>query len=128
MHRNTENAKQALSSAIEAVNSGKLVGLYPEGTVVEEGKPHPYKTGAARLAIATCAQVLPVGQWGAQQVIPHSPTPWKVIKGIVSRPRCLLIIGAPLEPQDDETIATFTQRIQETVTELSSLAREVLTN
>ncbi|BBH18176.1 1-acyl-sn-glycerol-3-phosphate acyltransferase [Nocardioides baekrokdamisoli] len=62
----------ALSEAIAAVNAGELVVVYIEGSITKDptGWPMVPKTGAARLALATGAPVIPVGQWGAQEILP----------------------------------------------------------
>lgn len=68
VHRGTANANSSLESAIEAVRSGECVVVYAEGTITRDpdGWPMRAKTGAARLALATGAPVIPVAQWGAQ--------------------------------------------------------------
>jgi 1-acyl-sn-glycerol-3-phosphate acyltransferase len=47
----------AIASAIAALEAGEVVGLFPEGGVMREG---PWLRGAARMAIATGAPLLPV--------------------------------------------------------------------
>lgn len=71
--RASADAKNALSAAIDAVNAGECVVVYPEGTLTKDpdGWPMVGKTGAARIALATDAPVIPVGQWGAAQVLPR---------------------------------------------------------
>lgn len=75
VHRGTAQGGESLATALEAIQEGRLVALYPEGTIpanhVRLGKG---KTGAARLALATGAPVIPVGQWGAQHVMPLRKT------------------------------------------------------
>jgi 1-acyl-sn-glycerol-3-phosphate acyltransferase len=62
----------ALSEAIDAVDSGELIVVYIEGSITKDptGWPMKGKTGAARIALATGAPVIPVGQWGAQELLP----------------------------------------------------------
>jgi 1-acyl-sn-glycerol-3-phosphate acyltransferase len=71
VERGTSNAAQALSQAIDAVNRGTAITVYPEGTITLDPDLWPMqgKTGAARIALATDAPVIPVGHWGAQQII-----------------------------------------------------------
>lgn len=73
VHRNTGDAADAFTAAVEAVRSGQLVAVFPEGTLTRDPDLWPMrgKTGAARIALATGAPVVPVGQWGAHQVIPR---------------------------------------------------------
>lgn len=62
----------ALSEAIAAVKAGELVVVYIEGSITKDpsGWPMVPKTGAARLALATGAPLIPAGQWGAQEILP----------------------------------------------------------
>lgn len=75
-----------LEAAIAALEAGELVALMPQGTIprgpaffdpVLKGR-----WGAARLAAATRAPVVPVGLWGTEQVWPRSsrlPNLWNVV-------------------------------------------------
>lgn len=73
VHRNTGDAADAYRSAVEAVRKGQLVAVFPEGTLTRDPDMWPMrgKTGAARIALATGAPVIPVGQWGAHRVLPR---------------------------------------------------------
>lgn len=75
--RHTKDASLALQAAVEALEKGELVGIYPEGTVTREpGKwPMVAKTGVARLALLSGAPVVPVAQWGAQEILDSYRTP-----------------------------------------------------
>lgn len=70
VYRETEDASAALSAAVGALRRGECVVIYPEGTVTRD--PHKWpmaaRTGVARLALLSGAPVVPVAQWGAQQV------------------------------------------------------------
>ncbi|MCU1624918.1 MAG: 1-acylglycerol-3-phosphate O-acyltransferase [Frankiales bacterium] len=70
VHRNTADASAALKDAVDALHRGELITIYPEGTVTRDpGKwPMAARTGIARLALLSDAPVIPVAQWGAQQI------------------------------------------------------------
>jgi 1-acyl-sn-glycerol-3-phosphate acyltransferase len=70
VHRGTVDAIKALHSAIEAIEGGGTVVIYPEGTTTMEPNLWPMraKTGVARLWLATGAPVVPVVMWGPQQI------------------------------------------------------------
>ncbi|MBS3105899.1 1-acyl-sn-glycerol-3-phosphate acyltransferase [Candidatus Woesearchaeota archaeon] len=53
------NQKQAYIEAKKLINSGEIVGIFPEGHL--EAKVRNPKTGAIRLALETNAPILPIG-------------------------------------------------------------------
>lgn len=73
VERNSARASDALTKARAALADGKAVTIYPEGTVTDDPELWPMapRTGAARLALTTSAHVVPVGQWGAHEVMRH---------------------------------------------------------
>jgi 1-acyl-sn-glycerol-3-phosphate acyltransferase len=77
VHRNTADASLALKDAVDALHRGELIAIYPEGTVSRDpGKwPMAARTGVARLALLSGAPVVPVAQWGAQQILDSYRTP-----------------------------------------------------
>jgi 1-acyl-sn-glycerol-3-phosphate acyltransferase len=70
--RMSAGAAEAFDAAVRAVRDGECVGVYPEGTITRDpaGWPMRGKTGAARIALTTGCPVIPVGQWGAQELLP----------------------------------------------------------
>jgi 1-acyl-sn-glycerol-3-phosphate acyltransferase len=70
--RMSDTAGSAFDAAVEAVRAGELIGVYPEGTITKDtdGWPMRGKTGAARIALATECPVIPIGQWGVQDLLP----------------------------------------------------------
>ena len=73
--RGTSAAVGSLHAAIEAVNAGECVVIYPEGTLTRDPNlwPMSAKNGIARIALSTGAPVIPAAQWGPQEVIaPYS--------------------------------------------------------
>ncbi|HEU0102985.1 MAG TPA: lysophospholipid acyltransferase family protein [Mycobacteriales bacterium] len=71
VHRETSDAALALRDAVAALDAGGCVVLYPEGTVSRDPDKWPMvaKTGVARLALLSGAPVVPVAQWGAQEIL-----------------------------------------------------------
>lgn len=69
--REREGAHVAYMAAVEAVKSGELLGVYPEATLTRDPNHWPMtgKTGLARIALETGAPIIPVAQWGAQEII-----------------------------------------------------------
>lgn len=75
VYRGTATAINAYRDAIAALERGECVALYPEGTTTKDPDLWPMmaKTGAARLALASGAPVIPIAQWGAHEVIENRP-------------------------------------------------------
>lgn len=70
VHRKTADASLALRDAVQSLQAGELVLIYPEGTVTRDPEKWPMlaKTGVARLALLSGVPVVPVAQWGAQEI------------------------------------------------------------
>jgi 1-acyl-sn-glycerol-3-phosphate acyltransferase len=78
VYRNTGKAADAFRAAVAAIEEGKCVGVYPEGTLTRDPDLWPMvgKTGAARIALATRCPVIPVAQWGPQALLePYAKKP-----------------------------------------------------
>jgi 1-acyl-sn-glycerol-3-phosphate acyltransferase len=95
VERESAVASQSLQHAIAFLNSGHLLGVYPEGTLTRDKNywPMKAKTGIARLAILTKAPVIPCAQWGAQQILPAYSKKFKLFP----RSRVRVIAGKPLD-------------------------------
>lgn len=70
VYRSTTGAGDALRDAVAALRNGKAVIIYPEGTITQDPDYWPMiaKCGVARLALYSGAPVIPVAQWGPQDV------------------------------------------------------------
>jgi len=72
------DAAAAASAAIEAAKKGETVVVYPEGTITKDPDLWPMcaKTGAARIALTAEVPLIPVAQWGAQDILaPYGKAP-----------------------------------------------------
>ncbi|ROR92187.1 lysophospholipid acyltransferase family protein [Nocardioides aurantiacus] len=121
--RQTDRAVSAYDAAVEAVRRGECVGVYPEGTITRDpdGWPMRGKTGAARIALATGAPVVPIGQWGAQEVLPA----YTARPHVLPRRTTHYKVGDPVDLQDlagreltPEVLAEATDRIMAAITVL----------
>ncbi len=72
VRRESTHSKDALIAAAEAIEKGRALVIYPEGTITRDPDLWPMrgKTGTARLAFTTGCPVVPIGQWGAQELMP----------------------------------------------------------
>lgn len=66
-------AKQTLQASEDLVKHGRGVIVYPEGTLTRDPDLWPMrgKTGAVRLALDAGLPIIPVAQWGAQDIMPR---------------------------------------------------------
>lgn len=98
VERETPGGRGALDAAIEAVRSGELLVVFPEGSVTKDPDLWPMrgKTGAARIALATGAPVIPMGQWGAHELMPAYGRPH--LRG--GRKHVIVKVGDPIDLSD----------------------------
>jgi 1-acyl-sn-glycerol-3-phosphate acyltransferase len=71
----------AFAAALEVLESGRALGIFPEAGRSKAGVMNPLKTGAVRLAIAANAPIIPVTITGAYDAWPSSrlvPFPRKI--------------------------------------------------
>lgn len=92
-------SEEPLQAAQDALAAGELVAVMPQGTIprgpaffdpVLKGR-----WGAARLAAASGAPVIPVGLWGTEKVWPRSSRTPDVTK-ILRAPRVRVTVGDPM--------------------------------
>lgn len=78
VYRETREAGAALVNAVKRLEAGGCVVVYPEGTITKDPDlwPMSARTGIARLFLATGAPVIPISQWGAQN-LPGKWRPWR---------------------------------------------------
>jgi len=105
----------ALDVAIETIRGGALAGIFPEGTVNPEPEAGLMRgrKGAARIALATDAPVVPVGIWGTQARWPkaglHLRRPW--------RPVVAISYGEPIPAKGDAGSAADVQAFADVITD-----------
>jgi len=126
--RASRDAVGAYDAAVAAVRGGKCVVVYPEGTITRDPGLWPMvgKSGAARIALATGAPVIPVGQWGAQELLaPYAKRP-----DLFPRKLITMKVGDPIDLSDltsqeqtPATVAAVTDRIMATLTDLVEQVR-----
>lgn len=60
----------AILAGVRALKTGKVVGIYPEGTRSPDGRLYRGKTGVARLALEAQVPVVPVSISGTREILP----------------------------------------------------------
>ena len=121
--RNTASAGDSLTAGIHAVEAGDAVAVFPEGTLTRDPDLWPMagKTGIARLALTTRAPVIPVAQWGAQNLLARygkllKPFPRKLVTVVAGPPVYLDDLYG--RPQDTKTLREATERVMAAITGL----------
>lgn len=97
--RNSAKAQDALKFAAAALAEGKCIAMYPEGTVTADPEvwPMTMRPGAVRLAMQSGAPLIPVGQWGANFVMPGKRPG---LPRLIPRKTVYLKAGDPVEISD----------------------------
>lgn len=111
------DAGAALRHAERALADGKLLVIYPEGTIHPQFDGRNAKTGAARLALSCRVPVVPAVAWGGQQVGTKSG---RLRLGL--RSAHVVRIGAPLTVAAHETVADVTTRVSNAIEQLLEVA------
>ncbi|MFI1093071.1 lysophospholipid acyltransferase family protein [Streptomyces sp. NPDC020917] len=121
--RATADAAAAYRAAVEAVNKGECVAFYPEGTLTRDPELWPMvsKTGVARVALLTKAPVIPVAQWGANELLP----PYAKKLNLLPRKTHRVLAGPPVDlsafygkEPTSEVLREVTEAIMEAVKDL----------
>lgn len=71
VYRESADAQQSLRDGTAALNDGKVVIIYPEGTITRDPNTWPMhaRTGVARLALTADVPVVPMVHWGTHRVL-----------------------------------------------------------
>ncbi|UPK73634.1 1-acyl-sn-glycerol-3-phosphate acyltransferase [Nocardioidaceae bacterium SCSIO 66511] len=125
--RNTRSAADAFAASEDAVRDGGCVIFYPEGTISRDPDLWPMrgKSGAARVALETGCPLVPVAQWGSNEVLyPYTKRPHLIPRKTVS-----FTMGAPLDLDDlraqPVTPATVREATDRLMREISRLLGDI---
>lgn len=128
VYRDSADAQQSLRAGIQALDDGKLVLIYPEGTITRDpaGWPMHSRTGVARLALSSDAPVVPMVHWGTLDVYDHYRGKFRPLP----RKEVVVRCGAPIDmsayrgrPVDAALLREVTDRLMGDVRELLAEVR-----
>jgi 1-acyl-sn-glycerol-3-phosphate acyltransferase len=93
----------AYSAAVAALQTGELIGVFPEAGVSASMVIRDLKTGAARLAAEAGVPLIPIAVWGGQRLMTkgHKTT----MRDRVGAP-ITIVIGEPITVEADPNLAT----------------------
>lgn len=110
------DAGRAIAAGVKLLEEGAVVGVFPEGTSLPDRKAG-YRRGAARLALATGAPLVPVALIGTHLTL--EPRTHRI-----RLPQVRIVIGEPLrvERQEvtEEVATALTVRLQAAIESLHS--------
>jgi 1-acyl-sn-glycerol-3-phosphate acyltransferase len=93
VYRGSATAVDSLRAAHQALQDGKIVVIYPEGTITKDpaGWPKHSFTGAARLAVENDVPVIPIARWGTNFIFDGytkklRPFPRQTVTHLVGEP------------------------------------------
>ncbi len=98
---------RGLADAAELLRTGYNVLLYPQGTR-SAGQLEGFRTGVARLCIATGTPLLPVHVAGTALIMPKG-------RGVLQRGRATVTFGAPIHPLVEEHPSELIDRARDAV-------------
>lgn len=128
VYRQTADAGKAFSAAVAAIEQGECVAVYPEATLTRDPDLWPMvgKTGAARIALMTGCPVIPIAQWGVQEVL----APYARRVHLLPRRTVQVVAGPPVDlsafagdPNDAGRLRAATEAILDDVTALLATLR-----
>jgi 1-acyl-sn-glycerol-3-phosphate acyltransferase len=108
-------SRRLRSLALDLVDDGWSLLLYPEGTRSEDGWINPFKLGAASLCITKGIPCVPIALRGSYAAMPRGrnwPQPGK--------PRVSVRYGRPLVPEEGEDVRSFRVRMAKAVSQLAA--------
>ncbi|MFJ5990110.1 lysophospholipid acyltransferase family protein [Lentzea sp. NPDC092896] len=125
VERGTVKASEALRPAVEALRDGECVMVFPEGTFTDDPGNWPMKgkSGVARMALASRVPVIPVAEWGTQDLLPKGT----ILPRLLPRKKIEVVAGAPVDLSDlydleptAEVLAEATRRVMAAITTMLS--------
>ena len=107
-------------SAVTALRSGEIVGVFPEATLSRSFELKEFKSGAARMAAEAGVPLLPTVIWGSQRVWTKDHPRRLGRSGVPIQIR----VGAPIAVPPDADPVKATLELRECMSELLRQAQE----
>lgn len=127
VYRGTGAAKESLRAAMEAVEAGSIIAIYPEGTMTRDPAAWPMsgRDGAVRTAHAAGVPLVPLAQWGPQQIM----WPYRREFRLFPRKTMHVRVGPPIdlsglgENPTQAQLHEATERLMDAITALQAQIR-----
>lgn len=121
-HINVDRSNGAASfvTALKALESGEIIGIFPEGTISTSFEIKQLKSGAVRMAMGAGVPIVPTIVWGGQRVYTKGVKPnLKRSKVPVS-----VLFGTPMTYSADTDIETAEKQLREAMTHMLRQVQE----
>ncbi len=115
--RRARHDLRAVRAGIEVLRTGRVLGMYPEGTRASHLRP--FLPGAAWMALATGAPVVPVAVSGTAEAMPRGAR-------LPRRTRVMVRFGEPIEPGRERDPRARLKRAREVTDDLRSSIERLL--
>jgi len=115
-HINVDRSNGAASfvTALKALESGEIIGIFPEGTISTSFEIKQLKSGAVRLAIGAGVPIVPTIVWGGQRVFTKGVKPnFKRGKIPVS-----VLFGKQISYSPDSDVETAENQLREAMIQM----------
>ena len=115
-HINVDRSNGAASfvTALKALESGEIIGIFPEGTISTSFEIKQLKSGAVRMAISAGVPIVPTIVWGGQRVFTKGVKPsFKRSKVPVS-----VLFGSPISYSKDSSIEVAEKQLREVMIQM----------
>ena len=97
---------------MESLQSGEVVGVFPEATMSRSFEPKAFKTGAVRMADEAGVPLVPMALWGTQRLWCYDRRSSMKQYGVPVE----IHVGEPVDPSGDPEQATA--RLRESIIDL----------
>ena len=118
--RGTDTASDALARAVDALEKGECVVVFPEGTISHETfEPMAFKTGVARLMQRTGVPAVPMAIWGPQRLLTKGRPP-ALRPGVEVQ----VHVGEPLHADSGADVVATVDRVRAAVVRMLRSAQQ----
>ena len=124
--RGTPDAATAVGAAVAAARAGECVVVYPEGTITKDPKlwPGPAKSGAARIALTADCPLIPMAQWGSQNIM----APYRKKLKLLPPKKIEIRFGAPVDLKDLRGLPITADVLEQATDRLMAAIGDLLTD
>ncbi|MDX1657457.1 MAG: lysophospholipid acyltransferase family protein [Nitriliruptorales bacterium] len=112
------DASAAVDTAVNYLERGELVGMFPEATISRSFVPMPGKTGTVRMAQRAGVPIIPGAVWGSQRLFPKGRP-----RDLRSDVTITVSFDAPLVPSPDDDPSAATDELMERIGRLVDTAQ-----